>query len=183
MKTKNIIEINKLIGLDLYEILENWEDYDTNTVLLAYCQLEKNNFAIPKSLHKNQLSSFCKKNNVKNITELINSFLKEKKCFSYEEFLERSITLDMKNSKDKNSINKVIDPFNIVAAGKAIKSVVYTFLIMITVVSISLLIAIDSKESDIYIFSGLFSLACHIIILYKLYSAGNKLEKSVKDSE
>lgn len=171
MKTKNAIEINKSGGLELTEIIENWEGYDTNTVILAYCELEKRNFSISEDLQQKVIPSFCEKNNVENITHLINSFLKEKNCQSYEEFLKKEEQLNYKN--------KVIDPSHIISAGKAIKDVVFTAFIMISFGIILSLLGSVSGEEIAFILGGLSTLVCNIIILYKLHTAGNKLEKSV----
>jgi hypothetical protein len=80
--------------------------------------------------------------------------------------------------------NLIIDPNNIVKAGKSIKAVVYMILIMILVTSIGLVIANKATElksvMNVYIFLGITSIVCNIVILYNLYSAGDNLEKSVK---
>jgi len=79
------------------------------------------------------------------------------------------------NELHKINVNKIVE------AGKALKNVVYAVLIMILSSVIGVLIAISSSQNDkmtfVYVFIGLVSLVCNIIILLQLYSAGESLEK------
>jgi len=79
------------------------------------------------------------------------------------------------NDLHKINVNKIVD------AGKALKNVVYAVLIMILSSVIGVLIAISSSHNDemtfVYVFIGLVSLVCNVVILLQLYSAGESLEK------
>jgi len=100
--------------------------------------------------------------------------------------------------------NEVINPTNIIAAGRNIKSAVYVILVMVVFTLIVLLYASKSSESGsftnqtmaqlelwlltenpdtfikrIYIVLGFVSIMCNIIILFQLHSAGDNLENSV----
>ncbi|MSP70358.1 MAG: hypothetical protein EXR20_08805, partial [Bacteroidetes bacterium] len=139
-------------SIALTAIIDYWNDYDTNSVILAYAELKRRNFSVPESLQKKQIQ-FCDKNNVSNIEDLLNLFLKENQFNSFEE-LDAQKALKIKNG--------VIDPSNIISAGKAIKNVVYATLIMITIAVISFLIVSSSRDmgtiKNTYIFIGLLSL-------------------------
>ncbi len=185
MKTRNINEIHRTDSLALTAIIEYWKDYDTNSVILAYAELKRRNFPIPERLQKKQIQ-FCDKNNVAKIEDLLNLLLKENQLNSYEELFEKEIVSIQKAKSAEKTLkikNAVINPSNIISAGKAIKNVVYTTLLMITFAVIAFLIVRSSRDletiKNTYIFIGLLSLICNIIILFQLYSAGNSLEKSV----
>ena len=100
--------------------------------------------------------------------------------------------------------NEVINPTNIIAAGRNIKSAVYVILVMVVFTLIVLLYSSKSSESGsftnqtmaqlelwlltenpetfikrIYIVLGFVSIMCNIIILFQLHSAGDNLENSV----
>ena len=185
MKTRNINEIHRTDSLSLTSIIEYWKDYDTNSVILAYAELKRRNYPVQKMLQKKQIQ-ICDKNNVANFEDLINLFLKENQLNSYEEFIENEI-VSIQNAKSSEKILKikyaVNDPSNIILAGKAIKNVVYTTLILITIAVIAFLIVSSSTDiktiKNTYISIGLLSLICNIIIMFQLYSAGDSLEKSV----
>ena len=100
------------------------------------------------------------------------------------------------NPKSNSNIsNLVINPSDIIKAGKDIKGVVY---VVIVTILISLFIAFAAYtypkyhiEPGVYVshektIKNLYYLAClvpligNIVILYFLYSAGHNLEKSVK---
>jgi preprotein translocase subunit SecG len=107
------------------------------------------------------------------------------------------------NEMEKKS-NEVINPTNIIAAGRNIKSAVYVILVMVVFTLIVLLYSSKSSESGsftnqtmaqlelwlltenpetfikrIYIVLGFVSIMCNIIILFQLHSAGDNLENSV----
>jgi hypothetical protein len=189
MKTRNINEINSIDSLALTAIIEYWKDYDTNSVVLAYAELKRRNFPIPERLQNKQIQ-FCAKNNVANIEDLLNLFLKENQFNSYEDFFEKEIVSIQKEKFTEKTLkikNTGIDSSNFISAGKAIKNVVYTTLIMFAIALIAFVIVISARDMDTikntYIFIGLSSLACNIIILVQLYNAGDSLEKSVTKAE
>ena len=81
--------------------------------------------------------------------------------------------------------NEVINPTNIIAAGRNIKSAVYVILVMVVFTLIVLLVSASNPSENpeeiksIYIFLGVGSIICNIIILEQLHSAGHNLENSV----
>ncbi len=89
-----------------------------------------------------------------------------------------------KELKRQNYSSLVINPNKIIDAGKAIKGAVYVILGMMIFAIISVLVASVFKDKDsiknIYILLGVVSLISNIIILSKLYSAGDDLVKSVE---
>lgn len=189
METRNINEIHRTDSLALTAIIDYWKDYDTNSVILAYAELKRRNFPIPDRLQKKQIQ-FCNKNNVANIEDLLNLFLKENQLNSYEEFFEKEIGPIQKTKSVKKTPkikNAVIDPSNIISAGKAIKNVVYTTLTMITIAVFAFLTVTTSTDIETikktYNFIGLLYLICNIIILFQLHSAGDNLENSVYNKE
>ncbi|MFM7682889.1 MAG: hypothetical protein ACKO7P_09095 [Bacteroidota bacterium] len=189
MKKRNINEIHSTDSLALTAIIEYWKDYDTNSVVLAYAELKRRNFPLPERLQNKQIQ-FCDKNSVSNFEDLLNIFLKENQFNSYEDFFEKEIVSIQKEKLAEKTLkikNTGIDPSNFISAGKAIKNVVYTSLIMFAIALIALLIVISARDMDtiknIYIFIGLLSLVCNIIILSQLYNAGDSLEKSVTKAE
>lgn len=103
---------------------------------------------------------------------LSDDFIKE-----LETFEKQKIEVD-KNKNNKSNI--VINPNNIVAAGKAIKSVVYSILTMIISTLIELVIVNTSPDINVikntHIILGVVCFICSIIILMQLYTAGDDLE-------
>ena len=79
----------------------------------------------------------------------------------------------------ENKFNE-INTKNIVAAGKAIKSVVYIIVSMIILITIGIIIATTETEPNVikntYIFIGLVGFICNVFILFRLYDAGVNLE-------
>lgn len=189
MKTRNINEIHRTDSLALTAIIEYWKDYDTNSVILAYAELKRRNFPVPERLQKKQIQ-FCDKNNVANIEDLLNLFLKENQFNSFEEFFEKEIVSIQKEKSAEKTLkikNAVIEPSNIISAGKAIKNVVYVVLAMTLFAVVAILTASNSTNpdtiKDTYLFLGATSLVCNIIILFQLHSAGDNLENSVYQKE
>ncbi len=83
-------------------------------------------------------------------------------------------------NEDNN--NLIINPSNILEAGKKLKTIVYCILIMIAITLYVLFIKKSSTMSavSVYIYIGIVSLSCNAFILYKLFIVGDNLEKSVK---
>lgn len=196
MEIRNLKEISKMDSPALSSLLDYWKDYDTNSILLAYAELKRRKYTIPTSLQKKQ-NQFCEKNNIQNIEELLNTTMKEMGFNSYEEyyyneFPEKALTEEQKKeiaeNKNVEKILKInssaINPNNILSAGKAIKSVVYVTLIMILSAVFAFMIVSSSKDIDTikntYVFMGILSLICNIIILIQLFTAGDNLVKSVE---
>ena len=92
-----------------------------------------------------------------------------------------------KGQKTQNHFNLMINPSNIISAGRNIKSVVYVILVMTLFTIIAILNVSNSTNPDIIkstlFFLGVVGLICHLIILILLYLAGNDLENSVYQKE
>ena len=95
------------------------------------------------------------------------------------------------DSLNKQKIHKhsklIVNPTNIISAGRNIKSVVYVVLAMILFAVGAILTASNSTNPDTiknaYLFLGATSLVCNIIILFQLHSAGDNLENSFYQKE
>lgn len=100
-----------------------------------------------------------------------------------EEQLKNKI-IDKQLFFDKNI---QIDPHKIIAAGRDLKGVVNTVVVMISLVIILALTLYFSENLDtiklIYLLLGFASLICNIIILFLVHSAGDNLENSVYKKE
>ena len=92
-----------------------------------------------------------------------------------------------KGQKRQNHSNLIVNPTNIISAGRNIKSVVYVVLAMTLFAVGAILTASNSTNPDTiknaYLFLGAASLMCNIIILFQLHSAGDNLENSVYQKE
>lgn len=96
--------------------------------------------------------------------------------------------IESKNvDKTQNNCNLMINPTNIISAGRNIKSVVYVVLVMTLFALIAILTANISKNintiKNAYLILGVASLIGNIIILFQLHSAGDNLENSVYKKE
>ncbi len=112
---------------------------------------------------------------------LSDDFIKE-----VESTKKQKIELE-KEQETQNISNLIINPSNIISAGRNIKSVVYVVLVMTLFAIIAILTASNSTNPDTiknaYLFLGAASLICNIIILLQLHSAGDNLENSVYKKE
>lgn len=95
-----------------------------------------------------------------------------------------SINPITQNANENNSTNITeINKDKLVGAGKALKNIAYTNMIMITIAVFALPIVSSSRDietiKNTYIFGGLLYLICSIIILFQFYSAGDNLENSM----
>ena len=92
-----------------------------------------------------------------------------------------------KGQKIKNHSNLLINPTDIISAGRNIKNIASVVLVMIFLVVIAIITAFISKNPDTikyaYLLLGASSLICNLIILFQLYSAGDYLENSVYKKE
>lgn len=97
---------------------------------------------------------------------------------------EQQNSIEIKNlSKvEINSSDIFLKSSGINAAGKSLKNIVYIAIILILSTTIGIFISISSRDLDTikntYIFIGIVSLICNILILYTLYIAGDHLENS-----
>ena len=120
-----------------------------------------------------------------NERETVNHILSDDFNKELESIKKQNIEFE-KEQKTQNNSNLVINPSNIIAAGKAIKGVVYVVVTMTIFAIIAIIVASSSRDIDsiknTYIFMGAASLICNIIILVQLYSAGDNLENSVVEN-
>jgi hypothetical protein len=81
------------------------------------------------------------------------------------------------NSSDNN-----LEISGINAAGKSLKNIVYTAILLILCATVGIFISFTSSDletkKNTYIFLGIVSLICNLLILSSLYSAGDHLENS-----
>jgi hypothetical protein len=186
MKTKNIDEIARMDSYALTAIIDYWKEFDTFSVLIAYGELKRRNFNIPVRLIKT-MEDFCKINNSLSFDDLLIAYLKEYNCENYDQYFhnkfpKKDIIFDQ---SDENTENKyIINTSNIVAAGRGIKSVVYVIIVLISISLFGLVFAAKANDSNslvgIYLFMGITSFLCNIIILVLVYNVGDKLEHSIK---
>ncbi len=103
-----------------------------------------------------------------------------------ESFNKQEIEFE-KRQKRQNHSNLIINPTNIILAGKNMKRVVYFVLIMLLSVVGAILTARSSTNSDTiknaYAFLSFVTLISNIIILFLLHSAGDNLENSFYQKE
>ena len=90
MHNKPLKEIVKMSLPDLNFITDNWEDYDKDSVLLAYSELKKRGLNLaPK---RKKLKEFCLNNNSSEIELLLEEFFKGHGYKSYEEYRKSGIS-------------------------------------------------------------------------------------------
>lgn len=181
-------QIIKLQDLELISILENYSNYTNPTVLYTYAESNRRKLVQSFIVLKN-IEEFEKKyldfDNY-DINESILKWCEKEGAKSYEE-LYLSFTGqtklkvdDVKNPKLKR---REVNPEYIIAAGRSLKSVVIVTIIMIVCSVIGYVIAYNSTDIEsirnIYYSIGAIGLIGWIIILIKLYAAGNNLEDAV----
>ena len=96
------------------------------------------------------------------------------------------------STEDRKAVNHILSEINssdnsleisgINAAGKSLKNIVYTAIILILCATVGIFISVNSSDletiKNTYIFLGIVSLICNLLILSSLYSAGDHLENS-----
>ena len=96
------------------------------------------------------------------------------------------------STEDRKAVNHILSEINssdnnlaksgINAAGKSLKNIVYTVIILILCATVGIFISVNSSDletiKNTYIFLGIVSLICNLLILSSLYSAGDHLENS-----
>lgn len=185
MKEFNIIQIINLSDVELIVIIENHNDYSIPSIIYSYAEITRRNLVINEIMQKNvnEFANKYLKNDDADINKTISRWCKKEEAESYNElylFLtgkkERPINLEILS----DSIIEV-DINCIYSAGRAIKFIVYSMLILIFFMLVGFMIVTNVKDSTAYIyFFGILCLVCAIIILFKLYEAGDNLEKSVE---
>ena len=192
MKNLKIEELIKYDTPALTSIIEYWKDYETETVLLSIAELNRREYKLPENILKKQ-NLFFNNNNISNLEETLKIYFKEKGVNSYKEYFNNkfpNLNYKIKNNggirtaSNKNIEYIISNPTNISSAGKSLKAIVYSSLILMGCFFIGLLIAFNTNNTktlrNIYVFIGFASIILNIIILVSLYNAGDSLENSVK---
>ena len=192
MKNLKIEELIKYDTPALTSIIEYWKDYETETVLLSFAELNRREYKLPDNILKKQ-NLFFNNNNISNLEETLKIYFKEKGVNSYKEYFNNkfpNLNYKIKNNggirtaSNKNIEYIISNPTNISSAGKSLKAIVYSSLILMGCFFIGLLIAFNTNNTktlrNIYVFIGFASIILNIIILVSLYNAGDSLENSVK---
>lgn len=96
---------------------------------------------------------------------------------------EEQILIELKNLKElDNSTNINSEKSGANAAGKSLKNVVNTALILILFTIIGVIISVTSNDVETikitYVILGIVNLICTLLVLYNLYLAGDHLENS-----
>ena len=89
MTNYSIGQISKLDSPALTAVIDYWKDHSTETVLLAYGELKKRNFAIPDRLQKRQ-DEFCKQNGKQNMDDYLSEFLGQNP--THKDYFDRKAT-------------------------------------------------------------------------------------------
>lgn len=197
MEKRTLTEIIQFESIDLTTLIYNWKECEPNTVVLAYAELKRRKFELDDKLFS-RLNEFCKKIKYDNIDLFLTATLNASGYKSYEECYEKGIYSIKKISVERNakidigtknlseieidSSNITLKKSDINAAGRSLKSIVYTAIILIVCIAVGIYISFNSKNletiNNTFMFIGIFSLICNIIILNCLYTAGNHLENS-----
>lgn len=181
-------QIIKLQDVELISILENYSNYTIPTILYSYAEsnrrklfqsdmvlknieefekkyLEFDNYDINTSILK-----WCEKEGAKSYDELYMSFTGQ-------------IAIKADDKKNPKPKRREVNPEYIIAAGRSLKSVVIVAIVMIICSIIGYIVADNSTDIEssrnIYYSIGAVGLIAWIIILIKLYSAGDNLEDAV----
>lgn len=108
MKILTVQQVSSMDSLALTSIIDFWKYNEPKSVLLAYAELKKRNYAISERLSRRQ-NEFCAKNNYENIDIFLNAYLKENGHNSYEEICDKELTLSENtaaiNISDKSDQN------------------------------------------------------------------------------
>lgn len=175
MKNITIEELKNYNNPRLTTVIENWEDYNSESVLLAFAELGRRGYQIDTS------------DDILKFKRCLSEYLIEKGVKSYEDFLNENfpkLILD-KNKKliGNKSVLRIDNPKYIASAGKSLKIVVYSFLLLIACSFIGLFIIINTHDTEtqknLYVFLGFTSFILNIVILVSLHNAGDNLEKAV----
>jgi hypothetical protein len=169
-------------------ILENYSNYTNPTVLYTYAESNRRKL-IHSALVLNNVKEFEKKYLEFDNYDIHASVLKwcEKEgANSYEELymsFTGQIAIKADDKKNPKPKRREINPEYIIAAGRSLKSIVIVAIVMIICSIIGYIVAYNSTEIEsirnIYYAIGAVGLIAWIIILVKLYGAGENLEDAV----
>ena len=179
MKVLSYSDIIAMDSMAQTAVLEYWNDYSPMSVLLAYAELKRKNFLLPNRAEKGAID-FCKKNDVADIDTFLNSKMKEAGFNSYIEYYQK-IYLE-KTAKDKLTKNLTpVQATYIRAAGKSLKDIVGIVIIvtLLEIIGIVMFMMADRPSMGLIILFALCGLIGNILVLHRIYTAGDALEKSV----
>lgn len=170
-------QIIYLDSLALTAVIDFWKDYDPKSVLLAYAELKRRNYAIPERLLKRQ-SEFCTKNNYNNIDTFLNTYLEEIGYNTYEEYFyitfneyfNTEATLQKKEAENtlKNS-DQSSNSYDKYLALRIISIINKVFACIIgTITFIVVLWFLDSGLNQIGMIFSLISIGCGGLIVLVL---------------
>lgn len=149
MKLLTLNEIYKMDDTELTGVIFYWkEGYDPISVLRAYVELKRRNYAFPEKVLKRQ-NEFCAKHNYNNIDTFLDAHLKENGYNSYEEYLDKGIPEQNKITenilKDANQINNAYDKY---PALRTISEIFKVFAWFIGIVTIIVTVIMFSKAGE-----------------------------------
>lgn len=181
-------QIIKLQDVELISILENYSNYTIPTILYSYAEFNRRKLVQSDLVLKN-IEEFEKKylefDNY-NINESILKWCEKEGAKSYEELylsFTGQIKIKVDEKKNPKPKSREVNPEFIIASGRSLKSVVLVAIIMIICSVIGYVVAYNSTDIEsikiIYYSIGAIGFIGWIIILIKLYTAGNNLEDAV----
>ena len=130
----------------LTSILDYWEDYDSETVILAYAELNRRKFDINKRLLIN-LEVLSHKNNQPDIDTFLNEFLSNFECNSFEKFISRS-GLIIGNKYDSKVYNTPTEEDELVGIGGWLKFFIISLFFSIVLNAVLVVLEVISFLED-----------------------------------
>jgi hypothetical protein len=102
MEKRSIKEITNTDSLALTAIINYWNEWEPNTVLITYAELKRRNFTLDNKLTK-QIDNFCRMNNYTEIDILLTNALKEIGYDSYQDCYEKEINSKKKEKAEQSN--------------------------------------------------------------------------------
>jgi hypothetical protein len=188
MENFSPFKIIKLQDVELMSILENYSNYTFPTILYTYAESNRRKLVQSVMVLKN-IEEFEKKylefDNY-DINESILKWCEKEGAKSYDELymsFTGQIAIKADDKKNPKPKRREVNPEYIIAAGRSLKSVVIVAIVMIICSIIGYIVADNLTDIEsirnIYYSIGAVGLIAWIIILIKLYSAGDNLEDAV----
>ena len=164
----------------LTSVIDNWKDYDKTKVIISIIELKFRSYELNKNI-LNKLENFCKNYD---INDLDNETIKIIRDNGFADYLEYRKNIIEINNKSESEFYIIESPNKILKAGKSLKIVVYSYMILMACSITGILIVINTNNAETirntYITIGFVSFLLNIIILVSLFEAGDNLENSVK---
>lgn len=102
MEKRSIKEITNTDSLALTAIINYWNEWEPNTVLITYAELKRRNFTLDNKLTK-QIDNFCRMNNYTEIDILLTAALNEIGYDSYQDCYEKEINSKKKEKAEQSN--------------------------------------------------------------------------------